>query len=321
MRVLIADDDAVSRKIIQTAVERLGHESVIATDGHEAWTRYLGAEFDVIISDWMMPGMDGLELCRKVRAEGGSLYTYFIVLSALGERKDRLTGMLAGADDYLTKPLDFDDLQVRLFAAARVTSLHKKLAAQKAELLHLNEELFQQSRRDPLTKVGNRLRLQEDLETMAARVRRYHQCYAVALCDVDFFKSYNDTYGHQAGDETLVQLAEVIVALCRAGDQVYRYGGEEFVIVYPEQTVARASEGMARILAGVVGLQRAHRGNPAGVVTISAGIAELGERGTEDVDLVLRRADAALYSAKQAGRNRLAVFAPEMLPESSAPAA
>jgi two-component system chemotaxis response regulator CheY len=165
LKILIAEDDAVSRTILRRAVEKIGHECLAAADGEEAWGLYKeNPDLDVIISDWMMPGMDGLELCRRVRDDRRNTYTYFIFLTALGDREHLLQGLEAGADDYLSKPLDRDELGMRLTSALRVTELHRRLAVQNEELEKLNRMLFEQSRQDPLTSLGNRLRLREDLQ-------------------------------------------------------------------------------------------------------------------------------------------------------------
>jgi len=306
LKVLIAEDDAVSRTILQRAVEKLGHEVLAAEDGGRAWDLYGEApDVEVVISDWMMPEVDGLELCRRVRAEergDGRGYTYFIFLTALGDREHLLQGLEAGADDYLSKPLDRDELGMRLTSALRVTELHRRLAFQNEELEELNRMLFEQSRADPLTSLGNRLRLREDLEVLHGRAKRYGHSYAVVLCDVDHFKAYNDHYGHLAGDDALRRVAEAISSSLRGGDAAYRYGGEEFLMVFPEQDVGVASTIADHLRRTVEALGIPHEANASGgVVTISAGVAILAETG--DADDLLREADAALYEAKEAGKN------------------
>ena len=309
MKILVAEDDAVSRTILKRAVEKLGHECLVAEDGREAWEIFCARPcVDVIISDWMMPDVDGLELCRMVREEErgarGRAYTYFIFLTALGDREHLLMGLEAGADDYLSKPLDRDELGMRLISADRVTELHRQLAFQNDELEKLNRMLFEQSRQDPLTRLGNRLRLREDLEVLQGRAKRYGHDYAVVLCDVDFFKAYNDRYGHLAGDDALQKVSETISASLRGGDTAYRYGGEEFLIVLPEQTVKMAVGIADRLRRTVEDLGIPHESNhPGNVVTISAGVAAFSSAG--DPDDLLKEADAALYAAKNAGRNRV----------------
>ena len=308
MKILIAEDDAISRLILQKSIQKLGHECLSAADGAAAWELYQQTAIDVVVSDWMMPGLDGPELCKRVREHVSEVYPYFLFLTALSDKAHALTGMLAGADDYLTKPLDRDELQMKLIAAERVNALHRQLAVHKAELERLNQNLFAQARRDPLTGLGNRLQLGEDLATLRARVDRYGHSYSIALCDIDFFKQYNDTYGHLAGDEVLRGAAKLLAQLERAGDTVYRYGGEEFMLILPEQTLATATLVMERLRQAVEGLAIPHRTHRASdVVTISAGLAMLLPGESKSIDTVLQEADAALYRAKEGGRNRVAV--------------
>jgi two-component system, cell cycle response regulator len=310
LRILIAEDDAVSRTILHRAVEKFGHECLAAEDGERAWEIYRETSgVDAIISDWMMPGMDGLELCSKVRGEERNGYTYFIFLTALGDRNHLHMGLEAGADDYLSKPLDRDELQVRLISARRVTELHRRLAFQNGELEVLNRKLFEQSREDPLTRLGNRLRLREEFEALRGRVERYGHNYSAVLCDVDYFKLYNDHYGHLAGDEVLQKVAETIADHCRSGDTAYRYGGEEFLIILPEQSQESATATADRLRRAVEDMRIPHEANdPPGIVTISAGVATLSAGANKSADVLLGEADAALYHAKQSGRNRVASY-------------
>ena len=308
MRVLIAEDSAAARVVLQRAVESLGHQTLVTSDGGEAWDIFRENGADVVISDWLMPGMEGPELCRRIRGHTEGPYTYFIFLTSLSERQDFLLGMQAGADDYLTKPLDKDELQVRLTVAGRVTSLHRQLAEKNGLLERLNGALYQSARTDPLTDLGNRLRLREELDILHGRVERYGHGYCAALIDIDRFKRYNDRYGHLAGDTALRRVAEVLSEQCRSGDVPYRYGGEEFLIILPEQSIETASIALDRIRKRVETLEVLHEDNPPyGVLTISVGIAAL-ERGSDvSGEQLLRRADAALYVAKESGRNRIEV--------------
>lgn len=306
MRVLIAEDDAASRIILSRAVRKLGHECLVAQDGLRAWGLYRSSEVDVVISDRMMPGIDGLELCRRIRSLPTDSYAYFIFLTALGEKEHLLAGMRAGADDYLTKPLDRDELEVGLIAAARVTSLHRRLDDQRTELRRLNAELSEQARRDPLTGLGNRLRLWEDLEALSMRAERYGHRYCIALFDVDRFKRYNDSYGHPEGDEVLRRVAAAMAGCRRGGDMAYRYGGEEFLLVLPEQSLESAVVAAERVRGAVRELGIPHAGNePAGLVTLSGGVAALVGGGGITAEAVIGRADEALYRAKELGRDRV----------------
>jgi two-component system chemotaxis response regulator CheY len=302
---LVVDDEAVSRTVLRAAVEDLGHDVEEATSGDDAWTHIVdGAEPDVVITDQLMPGMGGLELCRRIRSAHGDLYTYVVVVTALDDPEHVLAGMEAGADDYLTKPLDPRQLALRLVAAQRVTDQYRELAGHRAELVRANDELVEMARTDPLTRLGNRRRLHEDLEAVHARAVRYGHTYCIALIDLDCFKAYNDTYGHSAGDDALKAVADAIRGACRTGDAVYRYGGEELVVLLTEQALDTACVAVERMRVAVAGMQIPHRGNLAGaVVTISAGLAAVAPG--DQVTTVLAAADGALYRAKAAGRNRV----------------
>jgi diguanylate cyclase (GGDEF)-like protein len=304
MKILIADDSPTPRLMLQRELEGLGHECIVACDGTEAWELFQSSGVDVVISDWMMPGMDGDELCRRVRADISAPYAYFILHTSLEDLKHVVQGMQAGADDYLTKPFQRDQLATRLIAADRITLVHRQLASQQAELERLNEMLFQDSRHDRLTGLGNRRRLDEDLERLADQARRYDHRLAVVLFDVDRFKQYNDTAGHAAGDEVLRSVAAALSAQCRTGDAAYRYGGEELLVAFPEQDLGTATIAAERMCSAIEALEIPHPGLPAeSVVTVSGGVACLGP--DESVASLLGRADAALYRAKRDGRNRV----------------
>lgn len=318
MRILIVEDDAASLLVLQAEIEQLGHECLTADDGLQAWELLQTAAVDVVVSDWMMPRLDGIELCRRVRAQSRLEYTYFIFLTSLRDKREIFAGIESGADDYLLKPLDYEELQMRLMVAARVTTLHAKLAEKSQALERLNREFSEQGRTDALTQLGNRLRLHEDLEMLASRAGRYQQRCCIAMCDIDFFKVYNDTHGHLAGDEVLRTVARTIRDTARSEDGVYRYGGEEFLLILPEQSLDSATLAMERVCKAVESLAiPLDSGPPARIVTLSAGIAALNLGESEGLELLIARADAALYRAKKAGRNNVQVDAQ---PDSSAPA-
>jgi diguanylate cyclase (GGDEF)-like protein len=298
VNILVADDDLGSRLVAQAVVEGLGHECVVVADGASAWQAIEGHPPEVLVTDLMMPGMDGLELCRRIRAAERDSYTYIVLVTSLADRRDVLSGMQAGADDYLTKPLDPFELETRLLAAGRVTALHAELGRYRADLARL-------ARTDPLTGLRNRQGLAEELALLHLRSERYDRNYAVAICDVDFFKAYNDTYGHQAGDEALRRVAATLSAQTRDSDGVFRYGGEEFLLILPEQTLPSALAVMERIRQAVQDLGIPHGADGAGsVLMLSTGIAAFLPGGrTVTSEELLREADEALYAAKSGGRN------------------
>jgi two-component system, cell cycle response regulator len=305
LEVLVVDDEETSRDVLAMAVRSYGHHCRTAVCGEDALRAIAERHPDVVISDWEMPGMNGAELCRRTRnTEDDSPYTYFIILSAFSDRAHLLAGMEAGADDYQRKPLDLDELEARLLSAARVVELHRRLASRTAELRHDSTRFYAASRTDALTGVGNRLRLDEEVSAMLSRAARYgHRC-ALAICDLDFFKAFNDRYGHVAGDEALRRVATGMRANLRAADTVFRYGGEEFVVLLVEQSLADATFVMDRMRAEI---ERLAIASPAtgGALTVSVGVAEVDpNRDSVPADWIAR-ADAALYVAKSQGRNRV----------------
>jgi diguanylate cyclase (GGDEF)-like protein len=297
MHILIADDDPGTRLVVAAAVERLGHECTVAENGAHAWARFGEVAPDVVITDWDMPEMDGTELTRRIRGQAGVPYPYVIVLTARADQDHALHAMEAGADDIVFKPLQRDELERMLVGAARVTALHRRL--------------HRDARQDALTGLGNRHRLDEDLEAMQARAERYGHRWCVALLDLDHFKGFNDGAGHLEGDALLRRVSAALSDTVRGGDTVYRYGGEEFLVLLPEQTLETAALAAERLRAVVEELAVSH---PAGGrVTISAGVAGPAEGG-EDAKALVGRADAALYAAKSAGRNRVEVAAAPVEP-------
>ena len=296
---MVVDDDPGSLMVAKAVVEQAGYECLSATNGDAAWDLFQRYQPQVVVTDWMMPGMNGLELCKAIRSAEEDTYTYLVLLTSFGSQDAVLAGMEAGADDYVTKPLDPFTLRTRLLVALRVTALHSQLGKYR-------QELTRQARTDPLTRVDNRLKLTEDLELLHNRSQRYGGQYSLALCDVDYFKSFNDLQGHPAGDEALKAVARTLTRLSRDTDGVYRYGGEEFLLILPDQGAHDAEVAVERIRSGIESLAIAHTGNPLQVLTISAGISTFTADHAVSSGQLLKEADDALYSAKAAGRNRVA---------------
>jgi diguanylate cyclase (GGDEF)-like protein len=308
LRVLVADDDASCRLVLKATVTKLGDECLVAADGEDAWRQFQETQPDVLITDWMMPGLDGPELCRRVRDRDDGGYTYVILATALGEHEHVIEGMEAGADDYLTKPISPFDVRARLVAAKRVTDLYK-------ELDRLRSVLATQARTDPLTGLGNRLRLHEDLESMHDAAVRYGHGYCVAICDIDDFKLFNDTYGHVAGDAALTRVAGLLADVSRTSDTAYRYGGEEFLVTLVSQTLPEALVATERLRNAVEELGIEHARNRAsGFLTVSIGVAAWTHEQLDTPTTVLERADDALYRSKAAGRNRVTADEPGRAP-------
>ena len=308
MRILVADDDGTSRIMLKSMVTRLGHDCLVVEDGANAWEILSSQEVDVLLTDWMMPGVDGPELCRRVRSGRGDRYVYIVLTTGLDHQKHVLEGMSAGADDYLTKPVDSFAVQTRLVAAARVTELHQQLALTQAKLEQANVELLDQSLTDELTSLGNRRRMEEDISDAHTQATRYGKPYGVALFDVDHFKLYNDFYGHQAGDECLQRVAETMQRTSRAGERAYRYGGEEFLLLVPDcrqaDSIVVTAERVRRAVADL-GIPHEARPSDPTLVTLSGGVACWLPGSSVRAQDVIEEADAALYEAKSTGRNQI----------------
>jgi len=297
MRVLVADDSAISRRLLEAALTKWGFEVVIATDGSQAWECLrTDSAPRLAILDWMMPGLSGPEVCRRVRESGGDRYTYILLVTSRGQREDVIEGMEAGADDYLTKPFDQNELKVRLGPGRRIVELQDALfAAQTA--------LREQATVDALTRLWNRRVILELCDREIERARREHMPVGVVLGDLDRFKSVNDTHGHLVGDAVLAEVAARLKASSRKYDDVGRYGGEEFLLILPGCDGASAECQAERLRLEIAG-QRFECAEGVSIdLTCSFGVTALpaGEQA-QSVDLI-RLADSALLHAKQIGRN------------------
>jgi diguanylate cyclase (GGDEF)-like protein len=303
MRALIADDDPTTTAILQAAMTRWNIDVTVVHDGHAAWQQLQAVKPPPLaILDWMMPGLDGIELCRRMRATPRTTSIYTILLTGRSARQDLVAGLDAGADDYMVKPVDLEELRARVHVGRRVATLQHSLAERVDELQRTRDRLAQMVNTDVLTEVHSRRGWFDRAETEFARFRRYGRGSSLLAVDLDYFKRVNDGYGHEAGDAVLKQFAALLRAECRASDIIGRIGGEEFVVVLPETSPADAENVAARLTAAC---RRQVFETPAGVVRIScsSGLTEFRneDKSAEDA---LRRADAALYRAKRDGRDR-----------------
>ena len=311
--VLIVDDNPAKRLGIKAALAPLGYSIVEADSGLAALRRISAQDFAVILLDVRMPIMDGFETAAMIRTRRQSELTPIIFLTAHAVDDVRTSDLYAqGAVDFILTPFSPDELRakVKVFAnifarAEDLAEQARELARERAELEGRHNALAAVSRRDPLTGLGNRRALEEDLELLEARVQRYGHRYCMALIDVDHFKSYNDTYGHQAGDHVLASVANELGRQARGGDALYRYGGEDFLCILPEQSLETGLTAIQRMRAGVEALGVPHARNPAGVLTISAGLAILDSGTAGSSAELLKAADDALSRAKELGRNRV----------------
>jgi len=306
MKVLIADDSLIMRRLLQSTLESWGYEVQMANDGAEAWAilQSPGAP-QIAILDWIMPVHTGLDICRLVRGQEEGAYTYLLLLTSKNQREDIVEGLGAGADDYVVKPFDKHELEVRLRAGRRIVELQNAL-------LESQEALRVQALRDVLTGCWNRRAILDILKRELCRARREDRHLGVLLCDLDHFKQVNDRWGHAAGDAVLRVAAERMATAIRPYDALGRYGGEEFLIVMPG-----CDESGARALANRLG--QALREEPVLFedteipVTASFGACTAPPTLQIPPDELLRFADEGLYEAKRTGRDRTVYHAIEQV--------
>lgn len=302
MRILIAEDDPVSRRMLQRTLEKWGHQVVATPDGQEAWEQFSLGAVDMVITDWMMPGMDGLELCRRIQAARAGLETpvYVILLTARTGVDDLAAGIGAGADDFIAKPFQAGELRARLHAGERTLDLSRQLilARQAHQRLALT---------DQVTDLPNRRALLETLRRDEDRCRRERQPLGVVVADLDHFKEVNDRYGHQAGDRVLRHAADTLRASVRGGDVVGRWGGEEFLLVLPGADLVQTADVAERCREGLATRSLDLAGESVRV-TASFGAAATEGPDREDVMELVQQADKAMYWAKHAGRNQVKIY-------------
>lgn len=308
MKVLVVDEPRV-RLSLATTLTNIGHDVFEASDNAATQPIFAREQIDVVLAGWGLPGLNGVELCRDFRAHQPDWYTYFVLMTSQSSYSpsDALIALEAGVDDLLLKPVDVTELRGRLVVAQRITALHRALALKTAELQEQANRSAIQARHDALTGLWNRTRLAEETSGLESRHDRYGQDYCVTLIDVDHFKLFNDTLGHPAGDRVLRTVADVIRDEIRDGDLAFRFGGEEFLVVFPNQSPADALRAVGRILAHLEHTAIVHpHPDTLGVVTASAGLAPAFS-GRGGFALSLEVADRALYAAKHAGRNCIGV--------------
>ncbi len=301
MRILVAEDDPVSRHLLEAFLAKWGYEVIVAADGVEA-RRVLQHDNapNLALLDWMMPGTDGVEICREVRKRAAEPYTYILLVTAKGQKQDILEGLEAGADDYLTKPFDPYELRARLRAGRRILELQE-------QLILAREQLRAEATHDSLTGVWNRAAIVEILHRELARAQRENTSVAAIMADLDHFKKINDTYGHLAGDAVLREVTRRMRASMRPYDALGRYGGEEFLVVAPGCDPATAFK-IAERLRECVSREPVDIFEGPFPVTLSVGVA--ASRETKEAEQLVQMADAALYRAKTAGRNRAELALP-----------
>lgn len=296
VKVLIVDDETVGRALLDNWVREWGYEVITASSGEECLALLEGdPSIQLVVLDWLMPGISGLDVCRRVRENPHGRYVYLILLTGKGDAEDAIVGLEAGADDYVKKPCNPKELQVRLNAGRRIIELERALTAARERLAH-------EAAHDALTGIWNRRAILDELRRELFRAARTEEPVSVVLGDVDNFKAINDNFGHGVGDDVLREVAHRVQKCLRSYDRAGRYGGEEFLVVL----AGCGEEGgiaVAERIRQAVETEPIVCGKARLTVTLSLGVACSGHDAS--LDRLVRAADLALYRSKSGGRNRV----------------
>ena len=308
MRVLVAEESRSEGLSVCETVRSFGYEVDLADRAEHVWRCLRDARVPILVANWTMPGL-GLEFFQRVRGADWPHYTYAIVMTAQGDLRHPIEALSAGADDFIAKPFEREELGVRLTVARRIVALESQLRQANEELRQKNERLNLDLRLDPLMGIGNRTAFNERVGQIHERAVAAGRSYGVVMCDLDHFKCYNDTFGHQVGDEVLQRVAQAVKVAVRATDMAFRYGGEELVLLLEEHTLESAAKVAERVRTHVEAMEFEVEGASAPFrVTVSCGVAAFPEGHASDWYEVVNLADQALYTAKSRGRNQTALM-------------
>ena len=300
-KVLVADDSRIYRKLVEQTLSEKQYAVLFAKNGQEAIDLFSEHQPSLVITDWMMPDLTGIELCERIRNHSRNSYTYIIILTGITEKNELVKGLAAGADDYLTKPFHSNELLARVGVGRRIVELHRQLEAKNSLLQEL-------ALTDSLTGLPNRRAIEDWATRQLSGAIRYGFSFLVVLADLDHFKTVNDTYGHDAGDTVLKKFAEILKANSRRSDICGRIGGEEFLFVLTHTSQDNAKIVIERIRAELQAAKFDFDGTSL-TVTASFGLASFDGSQQADFNRLVTQADVALYASKRAGRNRLEIAA------------
>jgi len=306
-RVLVVDDHEDNVELLKMRLEAWGFLAEVERDGAAALAHIERDPPDLVLLDVMMPNVSGIEVARRVKANERLPFVPIIMQTALDSTESKVEGLEAGADDYITKPIDFAELKARIRSMLRIKRLQETLEERERELIETNERLRQVSITDGLTGLDNRRNLEERLQEMFEHAARLSEPFSCVMCDLDKFKGVNDTYGHQAGDAVLRQTADILREEAREIDRVGRYGGEEFMLLLPGTVLDAAVTFAERVRKATESHTFTFDGG-AIHLTASFGVAGWPHPRIVDCDTLVRAADDALYVAKERGRNRVVRF-------------
>ncbi|MEE9567692.1 MAG: diguanylate cyclase [Desulfobacteria bacterium] len=299
-KILIVDDSRLIAHVAKTMLTKRGHEVILAQDGKAGLEAAKSEQPDIILLDLIMPIMDGYEVCEHLKEDDSTKEIPIIMVTSKAETADKVKGLEMGALDYVAKPFDEGELIARVNIHLRLRELYVTVQEQ-------NRRLQEMANRDGLTGLYNHRYFHEQLSQDFLRAKRYHENLSCILFDIDFFKKFNDTYGHQTGDVVLRALATVIQRATRESDLAARYGGEEFAIVLYYTDGAAAYQAAERLRTMVESHEVQDNGNVLRV-TISVGVATFPHEKIHDSKELIEHADQALYKAKDNGRNRVEAF-------------
>ena len=303
-RILVVDDVPDNVDILDARLSSRGYEVVTATNGQEALDRVHGEAPHLILCDVMMPVIDGFEVSRRIKSDTTLPFIPIILVTAKDTAEDIVEGLEAGADDYISKPYNFKELEARVRAMLRIKRLQDELDQKNRELEDANKRLRKLSITDGLTGLYNHRHVHELLRDEWERSARSGEPVAVAMLDLDRFKSINDTYGHPTGDVVLYETARIISETAREIDMVGRYGGEEFIAILPNTDEEAAAHFAERVREAVEAYLYRDESNEIHM-TVSCGVASAPREGVDSPEALLKQADEALYVAKTSGRNRV----------------
>lgn len=295
IKVLIAEDDKLCRTILDNNLKKWGYEVLTTENGKEAWAAIQKDKVQIAILDWIMPEVDGVELCEKIRKTNLGHYIYIIMLTIKDQQTDIRKGFAAGVDDYITKPFDTHELKARLQTGKRIIGLQN-------QLLESQKKLQELAIHDTLTNLLNRYEILNVLQDEFHRALREDTFVSTVMLDIDFFKHINDRYGHGVGDEVLVEVASRLKKTLRRYDKIGRYGGDEFLVVLPscdQRNATRISDRLRRAVCGESIETEAGRLN----VTLSVGCASTENKTSSSIENLVKISDKAMYHAKNMGRN------------------
>jgi two-component system cell cycle response regulator len=297
VKILVADDSQVYRKLVEQSLSQEQYTLLLAKSGRQALDLFIEHQPALVITDWSMPDISGIELCQRIRRDQQEFYAYVILLTGNTDKEEVIEGLAAGADDYLTKPFHPGELQARVRVGRRIVDLHR-------EVQDKNRQLEEMALTDPLTGLPNRRAVDFWASRQLSAAERHDFPVWVVMADLDHFKCINDTHGHDAGDTVLKGFAEILKANTRKSNLCGRLGGEEFLVVITHVEKENAAIAIERIRKQFAAQKFTVAGRTFGA-TASFGIAGIRATACPDISDLLTRADAALYSAKHQGRNRI----------------